>query len=410
MSFYIDGGSAAIRLVDVGTGKELRRVSVSDTADMMDICLDCGTFVVDGPGESIDGLYDSSKIRVEVVGDSDQVITNNSVGAVEGDLAVSENVVVSEYDGGKVEIQAAESVRLVGMKNGVATTIPATVVESDNASDNSETPSGPFSNEIVESEHGSVTLAPSKPHEGDAVVVEPKPDKGFVTSTVTVTCEDGKTVKVSKNEDGTWTFIQPGCDVTVTVTFDCGGGELCPTHDMGDVDQTQWYHDAVDWAVASGAILGYGDGTFGPEATLARSEMATVLWRMAGRPGADSTVLPADVPSGEWFTSAVTWSLAEGVFNGNSDGSFDPAGAVTREQAACVLYNRAEAAGEDVSVRADLSGFKDASELSGWARDAMSWAVAEGVFNGTGDGRLEPGRAISRSELAAVLYNMETRA
>ncbi|WP_143786155.1 S-layer homology domain-containing protein [Olsenella sp. An293] len=64
---------------------------------------------------------------------------------------------------------------------------------------------------------------------------------------------------------------------------------------------------------------------------------------------------------------------------------------------------------EDVSARADLSRFGDAASVSGWAADAMSWAVAEGVFNGNGQGLLEPGRAIARSELCAVLMNWEAR-
>lgn len=95
--------------------------------------------------------------------------------------------------------------------------------------------------------------------------------------------------------------------------------------------------------------------------------------------------------------------------NGDGDGSFSPAGELSREQAACVLYNREQAAGEDVSARADLSRFGDAGQVSGWAEEVMGWAVAEGVFNGSGQGLLGPGRAIARSELCAVLMNWEAR-
>ena len=170
----------------------------------------------------------------------------------------------------------------------------------------------------------------------------------------------------------------------------------------------EWYHNAVDWAVTSGAILGYGDGTFGPGNTLTRAEMATILCRFVGEPEADLEGLPSDVPAGEWYANGVAWALAEGVFSGNGDGSFSPSGAITGEQAACVLYNRAAAAGEDVSARADLSSFSDAGDLSAWAEEAMSWAVAEGVFGGGAAG-LEPGRALTRSEGAAILWNWETR-
>ena len=80
----------------------------------------------------------------------------------------------------------------------------------------------------------------------------------------------------------------------------------------------------MDWAVTSGAILGYGDGTFGPGNTLTRAEMATILCRLAGEPGADLSALPSDVPAGEWYANGVAWALAEGVFSGNGDGSFSP--------------------------------------------------------------------------------------
>ncbi|MCR8907563.1 S-layer homology domain-containing protein [Thermophilibacter sp. ET337] len=262
--------------------------------------------------------------------------------------------------------------------------------------------------EVPEAEGGKVAVSDASPEEGDKVTVTATPDEGQEVREVVVTDAEGNEIEVTPGEDGTYTFEMPKGDVTVEVTFGCDGGELCPTHSYADLDQAEWYHDAVDWAVTSGAILGYGDGTFGPGNALTRAEMATILCRLAGEPEADLEGLPSDVPATEWYANGVAWALAEGVFNGNGDGSFDPAGAITREQAACVLYNRAQAAGEDVSARADLSGFADADELSGWAEEAMSWAVAEGVFSGGAAG-LEPGRALTRSEGAAILWNWETR-
>ncbi|WP_143786121.1 S-layer homology domain-containing protein [Olsenella sp. An293] len=271
------------------------------------------------------------------------------------------------------------------------------------------TPSAPtYDVTVPEAEGGKVTVSDASPEEGDKVTVTATPDEGQEVREVVVTDAEGNKIEVTPGEDGTYTFEMPKGDVTVEVTFGCDGGGLCPTHSYADLDQAEWYHDAVDWAVTSGAILGYGDGTFGPGRSLTRAEMATILCRLAGEPEADLEGLPSDVPATEWYANGVAWALAEGVFNGNGDGSFDPAGAITREQAACVLYNRAQAAGEDVSARADLSAFADADELSGWAEEAMSWAVAEGVFSGGAAG-LEPGRALTRSEGAAILWNWETR-
>ena len=195
---------------------------------------------------------------------------------------------------------------------------------------------------------GSVKTSPSRPHAGDEVTVTPDPDEGKVVDGVTVADEDGKPVEVTDNGDGTWSFTQPAGSVTVTVTFACDGGELCLSAGFPDVDQTQWYHAAVDWAIETGAMGGYGDGTFGPLNPLTRAEMACVLSNLAGSPASPSAGLPGDCEDGSWYAGAVSWALGAGVMNGHGDGSFAPGGALTREEAACVLMNAAGLAGMDV--------------------------------------------------------------
>ena len=260
-----------------------------------------------------------------------------------------------------------------------------------------------------ETDGGTVEVSPSYPHKGDTVTVTPMPDEGQEVRDAVVTDKDGELVEVTPHEDGTYTFVQPAGRVTIEVTFGCDGGELCATHGYPDLDHSQWYHDAVDWAVTGGAIMGYDNGDFGPDDTFTRAQMATILWRIAGRP-ANGAALPGDCDASGFYAPAVSWALSAGVFGGYADGTFGPDDELSREQVACVLYNRTKAAGEDVSARADLSGFSDAGKLSEWAREAMSWAVAAGVFHGTDAGALEPTRALTRAEGAAVLMNWETRA
>ncbi len=171
-----------------------------------------------------------------------------------------------------------------------------------------------------------------------------------------------------------------------------------------DAAEGQWYSEAVRWAWISGAMTGYGDGSglFGTEASLSRAEMATVLWRLAGEP-ASSETLPADCDGSAFYAGAVSWALGAGCFTGYDGGSFGPADALTREQAATVLWRLA---GEP-EADADLSAFADASDASGYALAALRWAVSEGVLRGTGEGVLEPGRAVTRAEMAAVLMRVE---
>ena len=113
-----------------------------------------------------------------------------------------------------------------------------------------------------EPENGAVTTSPSRPEEGDAVTITPKPDEGFEVDEILVKDEDGKEIKVTQNPDGTYTFTQPDGKVTITVTFRCDGGELCPGHHLTDVSKDAWYHAAVDYVVKQGIMEGMSATTF----------------------------------------------------------------------------------------------------------------------------------------------------
>ena len=177
-----------------------------------------------------------------------------------------------------------------------------------------------------------------------------------------------------------------------------------------DAGEGEWYSEPVRWAWLSGAMGGYGDGIFGTGDALTRAQMAAVLYNLAGKPEVDASSLPADCDADEWYARAVAWALQEGIFSGYGDGSsFGPGDPLTREQAAAVLYN---AAGRQDSAY-DLSSFSDAGEVSGWARNAVEWAASEGVLSGVelpgGARELQPGRACTRSELAALMMNLARR-
>lgn len=180
-----------------------------------------------------------------------------------------------------------------------------------------------------------------------------------------------------------------------------------------DIEAGAWYYGAVDWVVEKGYMSGYDDGTnFGPSDDLSRAQMVTVLYRIVGEPDAnpeDVTKFP-DCDPDAFYAEALAWAVSEGIFSGMEDGTFDPAGGLTREQAATVLYRLANAMGADTSARADLSDYPDAESVSSFASDAMSWAVATGVLSGRNP---EPGTFVldstdvcSRAELAALLQRL----
>ena len=264
--------------------------------------------------------------------------------------------------------------------------------------------------EVPEADGGSVAVSPSRPHEGDEVTVAPEPEEGQEVRDVAVTDEDGEPVEVTDNGDGTWSFEQPAGKVTVTVTFGCDGGELCPGRAFADVDPSAWYHDAVDWALGAGAFHGYADGTFGPDDELGREQAAAVLWNLLGSGDAAAPgAALSDVAQGQWYSAAVNWAVAEGVMGGYAgEGRFGVGEGLTREQFAAVV---ARACGADLGAAdpSALDAFADAGGVSGWARAAVAWAVQSGVLSGAelADGSREPqaGREVSRAEMSAMLMN-----
>lgn len=261
-------------------------------------------------------------------------------------------------------------------------------------------------------EHGKVAVSPANASKGDAVTIAVTPDQGFEVRSVSVTGVDGEVVAVEKTDEGSYVFEMPACDATVNVVFGCDGGTLCVSRKFSDVDCARWYHDAIDWAVENGVLHGIG-GTdlMAPDGILTRAQMATVLWNLAGNEVVAYNASFVDVAEDDWFSGAVAWAVAEGLFYGYENAvSFGPDDELTREQAAAVLMRWSGLRGEDVSGRADLSSFPDACSVSPWAAESMSWAVAEGVLSGVevdgGVRELQPSGSATRAQAAALMMNL----
>ena len=244
---------------------------------------------------------------------------------------------------------------------------------------------------------GAVTTDPTAAKAGTTVTLTPVPDRGYQVGSVAVTDRFGEAVAVTENADGTYTFTMPNGQVTVTVTFEQAP---LPFHDVTEGD---WFYDAVRYAYETGLMDGVEDSLFAPNSETTRAQLVTILYRLAGEPepGGDSGF--TDVEADTWYTDAVAWAAQNGIVNGVSDTEFAPGDDITREQLAVILYRYAAYQGYDVSQRADLSGFGDASSISGYAQEALSWAHAQGLVLGFEDGSLRPQGTASRAQIAAVL-------
>lgn len=171
-----------------------------------------------------------------------------------------------------------------------------------------------------------------------------------------------------------------------------------------DVQRGMWFYDAVAYVYSREIMSGTAEDLFSPGLTARRGMVVTMLHRMEGYPAA----LPAgfqDVPAGAYYAGAVDWAASSGVVTGTGENRFSPDNPVTREQLAAILYRFADYKKLDVDARADLSGFPDAGQVSGYARDAMAWAVASGLINGV-DGYLDPGGQATRAQLAVIFQRL----
>ena len=246
---------------------------------------------------------------------------------------------------------------------------------------------------------GTPSVSPSNPKQGDTVTVTPKPDDGHEVGGITVTDKNGKPVEVTKKPDGTYTFKQPNGKVTIDVTY--RPIDRPWNNPFSDVSESDWFYEAVKFVHRRGLMGGYGDGRFGPNDTLSRAQLAQILFNKEGRPGVNYLLTFSDVAGEAWYTEAIRWATSQGIVGGYGNGMFGPNDPITREQLAVMLWRYS---GNPAATDKELH-FNDADEISGFALEAMRWAVENGILNGYGDGRLGPKGQATRAQVAQMLKN-----
>ena len=215
----------------------------------------------------------------------------------------------------------------------------------------------------------------------------------------------------------TLTFgLKTGADATVTVQHrELNDGkpglteELpvdleCPSEAFQDLDTGRWYHEYTDYVIAKGLMNGMDETHFAPEGSLTRGMLVTALYRLAGEPEVTEPATFTDVAQGRYYADAVAWAEDLGIVKGITATAFQPEGTVTRQQAATFLYRYVTEYLEQEAVEgADLTAFTDGGKVQEYAQTAMSWAVAEGFFEGYGDGTLRPRASLTRAQMAKLL-------
>ena len=261
---------------------------------------------------------------------------------------------------------------------------------------------------ILETEHGTVTVDPIHPRQGDTVTITAQPDEGYEVGEVTVTRPDGSQVELTENSDGTWGFTQPGESVTIAVTFRCNGGELCPSAHLTDVELNAWYHEAVDYVVEHGIMAGVSATAFQPNGSLTRGQVVQILHNLEGKPE-ETAEAPFTDTAGHWALEAIAWAAQNNVVAGYDDGTFGPEKLVTREEFAQMMYNYAKFKGYDLTAGGDLTQFPDAGAISDWAETALSWANGKGLINGHDNGTIDPQGNTTRAQAASIMKNFDLK-
>lgn len=269
--------------------------------------------------------------------------------------------------------------------NGTQTAAPVFTAQQSGGTSGSggggvpvRTPTGAVT--AAKSEHGEVSITPKNAAKGSTVMIKAVPKEGYALKTIAVTDQNGKPVAVTE-KDGQFTFVMPACNVTLTPIF-----ERQPAQNVSfdDVKPTEWYADAVHCVVEKGLMSGTGTDAFSPDGTTTRGMLMTILARYAG----------ADTTGGaNWYEKGMVWAQSAGISDGRA-----PEAGITREQLVTMLYRYADVP----EAGGTLDAFTDADTVSAYAVDAMRWAAANGIVNGS-HGRLNPQGNATRAQAAAML-------
>lgn len=284
-----------------------------------------------------------------------------------------------------------------------------TIVNADGSVTKTETKPDGTVIETTTWRDGSTTVAETKP-DGSVSTVEKRADgteiktaqpvSGEITASVSVPKSVGSTrvdIPVSKptgsmvavivHPDGTEEIVKGSIVTETGIALRAEGDVRLKIidnakrfNDMAD----HWAKDAVEFASSRELFNGVGNDAFGPDRSMTRGMVGTVLARLAG----------ADTAGGEtWYAKGTAWAVENGISDGTA-----PEQPVTREQLAAMLYRYAGSP----AVSGEL-GFDDADSISAWARDAVRWCVDNGILNGVGGNRMTPQDLARRGQVAAML-------
>lgn len=248
---------------------------------------------------------------------------------------------------------------------------------------------------VMSGKNGGVTASHKSAAKGALVTLTVTPDKGYALETLNVLDQNGKALPLTQ-QNGKYGFTMPASAVTVKATFMDDNTML---NFFVDVSASDYYYDAVLWAVGKGITGGTSATTFDPSGNCTRAQAVTFLWRAAGSPAPKTKVMPfTDVPAGSYYHDAVLWAMEQGITKGTSDTAFSPNTTCTRAQIVTFLWR----ANGSPAVSGSAA-FTDVAADAYYAA-AVAWAEKNGVTGGIDGGLFGSGNTCTRAQIVTFLY------
>ncbi len=240
--------------------------------------------------------------------------------------------------------------------------------------------------------NGAVTVNPSTASKGETVTITTKPSEGYELGSIEVLDKNGDSLKLKDLGNGKYSFVMPDGKVSVEAEF-----VKTAATSFADVPANAYFADAVKWAVDKGITNGLSDTMFGPYESCTRAQIVTFLWRAAGSPEPKAASSFTDVPASAYYAKAVAWAVENGITNGMTETTFAPDATCTRGQSVTFLYRALK------GTASGSANFTDVKSDAFYA-DAINWAVANNVTNGTSNTTFSPNADCTRAEIVTFLY------
>ena len=301
----------------------------------------------------------------------------------------------TEYTGA-IAVNATTTIKAIAVKADWTDSdmLTATYTISNGPSDSGDS-EPTYMIALETAKNGTFTVSKKSAYAGQTVTITVAPDKGFTLETLTVLDRSGREVKVKSLGNNKYSFAMPASKVTVSVSFMEDNTML---NFFVDVKAEDYFYDAVLWAAENGITKGTDDVHFSPNAPVTRAQVVTFLWRAAGKPVVNYAMNMSDVKSGEYYSEAVRWALAEGITKGTSDTTFSPDAVCTRGQIVTFLARFAGVEDADTA-----SVFSDVKTTDYFAA-AVKWAKDNKVTEGTSATTFSPNTDCTRAQVVTFLY------